>query len=417
MRFDTALREYVLQRIAEIGGADLLIGIPAYNSEETIVGVMSAAYAGLERHYPAARSVLFISDGGSLDYTRELAQKTKSAKVPKVVAIYRGLSGKGTALRAVFQAAERLGVRACAVFDSDLRSITPEWVPALLDPVLNHGYDFVSPFYVRHKYDATITNHIAYALTRALYGKRVRQPIGGDFAFSRRLIEFFTHADVWDSDVAKFGVDIWATTVALNEGFKVCEAHLGAKIHDPKDPVAHLGPMFRQVVGTLFGMMPRYESVWRRVSGSEPIPLMGTPSVVEPPPITPSLDMLHGNFRAGYEHFSPLWREILSAESFAQLSNIATLHQPEARFGPDMWAHIVYDFAYSYLRWSRDRYKLVEIMTPIYYGRVASFIVETSAMTTVEADTVVERQAQVFEKEKFYLLERLGSWETTVNPV
>lgn len=417
MKYDTALREYVLQRIAEIGGADLLIGIPAYNSEETIVGVMSTAFAGLERHYPDARSVLFISDGGSLDYTRELAQKTKSPKVPKIVAIYRGLSGKGTALRAVFQAAERLGVRACAVFDSDLRSITPEWVSALLDPVLNHGYDFVSPYYVRHKYDATITNHIAYAMTRALYGKRVRQPIGGDFAFSRRLIEFFTHADVWDSDVAKFGVDIWATTVALNEGFKVCEAHLGAKIHDPKDPVAHLGPMFRQVVGTLFGMMPRYESVWRRVRGSEPIPLMGAPSAVEPPPIAPSLEKLQGNFRAGYEHFSPLWREILSAESFERLSNMATLNHSEASFAPNMWARIVYDFAYSYLRWSRDRYKLVEIMTPIYYGRVASFIVETAAMTTDEADEVVEQQAEVFEEEKSYLLERLGNWETTVNLV
>ena len=417
MKYDTALREYVLQRIAEIGGADLLIGIPAYNSEETIVGVMSAAYAGLERHYGGARSVLFVSDGGSLDYTRELAQKTKSPKVPKIVAIYRGLSGKGTALRAVFQAAERLGVRGCAVFDSDLRRRTPEWVAALLDPVLDHDYDFVSPFYVRHKYDATITNHIAYAMTRALYGKRVRQPIGGDFAFSRRLIEFFTHADVWDSDVAKFGVDIWATTVALNEGFKVCEAHLGAKIHDPKDPVAHLGPMFRQVVGTLFGMMPRYEAVWRSVHGSEPIPLMGTRKLVQPPPVSPSLERLQGNFLAGYEHFSPLWREILSAESFDRLSRIATLRHPEAGFDAKMWARIVYDFAYSYLRWSRDRYKLVEIMTPIYYGRVASFIIETSAMTTDEADMVVERQAEVFEAEKSYLLERLENWETTVEPV
>jgi len=50
MRFDTALREYVLERIAEIGQVDLLVGIPAYNSEETMVGVMKAVYAGLDRH-------------------------------------------------------------------------------------------------------------------------------------------------------------------------------------------------------------------------------------------------------------------------------------------------------------------------------------------------------------------------------
>ncbi len=71
-------------------------------------------------------------------------------------------------------------------------------------------------------------------------------------------------------------------------------------------------------------------------------------------------------FRAGDEPFAPLWRGILSAESFAALSDIPALRYPEARFTPDLWSQIVYEFAYSYLRWSRDRYKLVETMTPIY---------------------------------------------------
>ena len=411
MKYDTALREYVLGRVAEIGGADLLVGIPSYNAEETIVGVMNAVYAGLEKYFPDRRSVLFVSDGGSLDYTRELAQKAKSDKVPKIVAIYRGLAGKGTALRAVFQTAERLGVRACAVFDSDLRSITPEWVETLFRPVLDEGYDYVSPCYVRHKYDGTVTSHIAYSLTRALYGRRISQPIGGDFAFSRRAVEFFTHADVWDSDVAKFGIDIWLTTVAVCEGFKICEAYLGQKIHAPKDPASDLGPMFRQVVGTLFGMMPRYEGIWRKVRGSEPVPAMGSPSREEPPAISPSLDRLHANFREGFDHFAPLWREILSPESYGELHRIASAREADASFHPLLWARIVYDFAYSYLRWSRDRYKLVEIMTPIYYGRIASFIVETRDMTTREADAVVEQQAEIFEREKAYLLDRLGHWE------
>lgn len=411
MKFDTALREYVLNRIAEIGGAELLVGIPAYNAEETIVGVMQAVYTGLEQYFPDRRSVLFVSDGGSLDYTRELAQKTKSEKVPKIVAIYRGLAGKGTALRAIFQAAERLGVKACAVFDSDLRSIEPFWVERLFRPVLEQGYDYISPCYVRHKYDGTITNHIAYAMTRALYGKRIRQPIGGDFAFSRRAIEFFTHADVWDSDVAKFGVDIWLTTVAICEGFRIAEAYLGQKIHAPKDPAADLGPMFRQVVGTLFGMMPRYEHIWRSVRGSEPVPAIGEPTPGEPPPVTPSLERLRANFRMGFEHFAALWREILSTAAFEELARLAKPSAIAGGFTPDLWARIVYDFAYCYLRWSRDRYKLVEIMTPIYYGRIASFIEETAEMTTAQADEVVEYQAQVFEREKRHLLDRLGAWE------
>ena len=46
----------------------------------------------------------------------------------------------------------------------------------------------MSPSYFRHKYDGTITSSIVYPLMRALYGKRIRQPIGSDCGFSGRLV-------------------------------------------------------------------------------------------------------------------------------------------------------------------------------------------------------------------------------------
>ena len=62
-----------------------------------------------------------------------------------------------------------------------------EWIELLAGPVLKGGYDYVAPLYARYKYDGTITNSIVYPLTRALYGQRIRQPIGGDFGFSGSL--------------------------------------------------------------------------------------------------------------------------------------------------------------------------------------------------------------------------------------
>ena len=115
-----------------------------------------------------------------------------------------------------------LGARACAVVDSDLRSITPEWVQLLLEPVLDHRVDFVAPYYLRHKYDGTITNSIVYPLTRALYGRRVRQPIGGEFGMSGRLASHYLTRPVWETDVARYGIDIWMTTTAVGDGFAVC---------------------------------------------------------------------------------------------------------------------------------------------------------------------------------------------------
>jgi hypothetical protein len=54
-----------------------------------------------------------------------------------------------------------LQTKACAVVDSDLRSITPEWIDLLLRPILSAGFDFVAPYSHRQKYDGTITNSIS----------------------------------------------------------------------------------------------------------------------------------------------------------------------------------------------------------------------------------------------------------------
>ena len=172
---------------------------------------------------------------------------------------YVGLPGKGSALRTIFRIAAELDVKACCVVDSDLRSITPGWIELLVSPVLRHGYEFVSPLYSRHRYDGTITNTIVYPMTRALYGKRIRQPIGGDFGFSGGLADRFLEYDRWDGPVARYGIDIFMTTTALAEGMKPCQAFLGAKLHDPKDPGADLQPMMIEVVSTLFELMERYE--------------------------------------------------------------------------------------------------------------------------------------------------------------
>ncbi len=408
---DTALREWARNHLTEIGWTDIVVGIPAFNSERTIAHVMKAASEGMSQHYAGRSMILVVSDGGSTDYTREVAQKTKLARgVRKLVTIYRGVPGKGTSLRCIFEGALLLEAKACAVFDSDLRSITPDWVKAVISPVLDHGFDFVSPFYVRHKYDATITNHVARSLTQALYGKRLRQPIGGDFGLSPRTMRLFTKEDVWETDVAKFGIDIWMTTIALCEGLKVCETFLGSKVHDPKDPASHLGPMFRQVVGTLFGMMKRYEAAWKKVASSEPVPLLGEVQEIEPEGIEVSLADLCARFREGLEHFGPVWERIVGTERFDRLKGIATLAPEAVDFPADLWVHVVYEFAAAYQRWSGDRHQLLDMLVPIYFARVAGFVNQTREMTSAQAEKIVDEQARRFEELKDSLIRR---WDQT----
>lgn len=185
------------EKIEEIGAADIIVGIPSFNNARTIGHVVRAVQAGFAKYFPDNKCVLVNSDGGSSDGTTDVVQNTtlddrsillshRIGPLFKIATPYHGIPGKGSAFRTIFQIADALNVKACAVVDSDLRSITPEWIELLIKPVLEQGYDYVSPLYHRHKYDGTITNSIVYPLTRALYGKRVRQPIGGGFRLFRK---------------------------------------------------------------------------------------------------------------------------------------------------------------------------------------------------------------------------------------
>ena len=157
MDYDSALRAYTSKRIEEIESADILVGIPCYNSEKTVAHVIQMVTHGLAKHYKDQRSVVFVADGGSTDDTREMAKEFQIKPwQEKIVSIYRGPAGKGSALRSLFEAANRLKVRVCAMVDSDLRSITADWVKYLLEPVLEKGYQFVAPVYVRHMFFCTL---------------------------------------------------------------------------------------------------------------------------------------------------------------------------------------------------------------------------------------------------------------------
>jgi glycosyltransferase involved in cell wall biosynthesis len=406
MNYDTALRMYTAKRIEEIETADILVGIPCFNNENTITHVIQMVTHGLAKHYKNKRSVIHIADGGSTDDTREVAKEFQIKPwQEKIVSIYRGPGGKGTALRSIFETAERLGVKACAVVDSDLRSITSDWIHYLVDPVLFKDYQFVAPVYLRHKYDGTITNNIVYNLTRALYGKRIRQPIGGDFAFSRDVARFYVGQDVWDTDVARYGIDIWMTTNAITQGFRTCQSNLGVKIHDAKDPGQHLGPMFRQVIWTLFSLMENYEEHWKKIRGSEPLEIFGFEGFTEPETVKVDLDSMIERFKVGFQQFSSLWKDIFCESCFREIQKATTLDAKKFVFPTDSWVRILYELAATFHEWKVNRLKLIELVTPLYYARVASFVKQSWKMSSQEAEQLVEEQAVKFEKHKDYLIE------------
>src|SRR3989454_4235191 len=194
--------------------ADIVVGIPSFGNAATIEHVTETAAEGLRRNFPNMRAVIVNADGGSEDGTRDRVRASADG-VPTITGRYQGESGKGSAFRAIFEAVGLLDAKACGVVDSDLRSIPPEWIARLIGPVVRGEADYVTPLYARHKHDGTITNTIAYPLTRALYGARVRQPIGGGFGFSAALARVYLPGPVWGNHGARLGIDIFITPPAL----------------------------------------------------------------------------------------------------------------------------------------------------------------------------------------------------------
>ena len=451
----------VREAIATLERADIMVGIPSFKNATTIGYVVRAAQAGLVQFFPDLRPVVVNSDAGSTDGTGRVVVETEPPEYVERILLVRptnklarvsltypeidGTGGKGAALRTIFEMAAALEVEALVVVDSDLRSIGPEWIELLAGPILKGGYDYVAPLYARHKHDGTITNNVTYPLTRALYGLRIRQPIGGDFGVSGDLVRHYLQAGHWTSDVSKFGIDIWMTTLAVNGGFAVCEARLGAKVHDPKDPGADLGPMFRQVVTTILRLAVANADRWLKSVGSHEVPAYGFERIVEPPPLEVDVLRLLTELSGASSEQRATWAAMLAPETLAAISDLSeqagrvadhvrstlsldasdgtepprpdtrTLAEAAAGFAfPDrVWIHVIYDLIVAAREAPERVDEFVASLVPLYFGRVASAVIENRFLSTERAEDSVERQALEFERLKPYLLERWDAQRPT----
>jgi len=393
----SALDDRLRDGLSRVGSADLLVGIPSFNNAATVGHVARTVAAGLRTHFPGASPVIVNADGGSTDGTSAVIERSTDG-LPTIAGAYVGPPGKGSAFRAIFEIATELGVKACAVVDSDLRSITPEWIERLISPIRSGSADYVTPLYARHKFDGTITNNVAYPLTRALYGLRLRQPIGGEFGFGPQLARDFLDGaafggTVWETDVARFGIDIYMTTTALVRGKRIVQAFLGAKIHDPKDPGADLAPMFTQVVSTLFRLAITNADRWKGVRGSKPVEVVGSIDPVEPEAVRASVEILEQKYAAGRAEHQRTWDEILSTPIPDRVDDAA-------------WVRIVYDFLLASKKHPPETQRYVGALVPLYFARVASFIEEARDLDSGAAEQLVERQAAAFEEHKRALVDR-----------
>jgi hypothetical protein len=135
------------------------------------------------------------------------------------------------------------------------------------------------------------------------------------------------------------------------------------------------------------------------------VPLFGLQELKKPDPIDVNLERLVKEYKTGFRQFKGFYRDIFCPECYAELKKCAGKAKTKFIMPDETWVMVLYETAATFHHWTDNRTQLVNLVTPLYLGRVASFINQTKKMDSIQAEAVVEQQADVFEEYKDYLIQ------------
>ncbi|HUL32693.1 MAG TPA: hypothetical protein VL128_02310 [Candidatus Eisenbacteria bacterium] len=416
MSEETFLSDDFLRQLIGVGDLDLVVGVPSYNDAKTIVSVLRAVEEGVLRNFRRERVVLLNVDGGSGDGTQEvlleassLAKSNESAfeslRTVRWITTQAAHNGSPAGmLRTILAAADLLHAKACAVIAASSKNATPAWVVTLLEPICRDKYDFVAPVYSRHKFDGLLSKNLLYPISRALYGKPIREMRASEFAFSGSLATHCLAQQEWQGEAFQGGAEMWMAMNAFTNSFRCCQTYLGPKPHQASG--ANVVAVVRQTVSGLFSCMESTESLWQAAAENAPLHTVGPDHDFSTEAIRIDRNKFLQMFKAGANELSGILEKLLAPATHAELMRLAGLDAAEFQFANSLWARVVYEFAAAYHRSVMNREHLVQALVPLYRGRVYSFITKhrSSDAAAVEAD--LEALCQEFANQKPYLVER-----------
>ena len=271
-------------------------------------------------------------------------------------AIYTGgHTGPEAALPTLLEIAVARDAPACALLEALPRPRDAGWLRALLEPVLAGGYDLVVPSYARGRLEGVLVTGIVYPLTRALFGKRLRQPLGRELVLSSRLAQHILSETEWRTDPSLAG----SGPVVRHEGARARGADR-AGLHRPAAPPrgAAAGRL-RRARGRARHPVPRDADRTRTTGSGCAAPRRSRRSARSTsrrsPPPRPRPRRSSTRSRSGWRDLRPIWSRVLPPQTLLALQRIPST-PPEAFRMPDaIWARVLYDFAVGWRFKALDR--------------------------------------------------------------
>lgn len=205
----------------------IAICIPSYNESENISNITKLVDESLNNLDSKYESIIINCDNNSPDNTNTLFNETETKH--KKISVVTSVRGKGINLYNFFKYCLENEIDYSITLDADLKSFESNWIEKYVNE-LENGYDFLCPLYKRRKEEGNTTNHFVVPVLYSIYGKFIRQPIGGDYAFNRKYIETIMKEE-FTPNILEYGIDIFMVVTAIVKGLNIGEVYLGDKIH------------------------------------------------------------------------------------------------------------------------------------------------------------------------------------------
>lgn len=415
-----AISQPQLAQIEQVANADLVIGIfdlESHGNADLAVAMTRQALAELSKPLRA----MVISNNGT--HAQPQAPAQASGESPLTI-FYCNLPLSGLAetpqqsiakaYRSVFAVGGKLGVRACSVIASWSLDASRSWIHRLVQPVLDLGFDLVTPCYTRPKTEGLLNRSVLAPLFRALYGEQLQNPYGPDFGLSGKLLQQVLKQEAGLRSSSERNLLASVASAAACGRFQICESYLGVRAQRPVNP-GNLSSLLAEVLGAVFLDMEARAPQWQSIRGSRALPRFG-PSAA-PSPDTGSVDVrdMIESFRLGTQNLEHVWGMVLPPATLFELSRVARLPEDQFRLPDRLWARIVYDFALGYRLRIISRDHLLRSITPLYLGWIASYALETQSAGPAEVDSRLDLLSKAYEDNKSYLVSR-WRWPDRFNP-
>src|SRR4030042_3029748 len=166
--------------------------------------------------------------------------------------------------------------------------------------------------------------------------------------------------------------------------------------------------MLYQVVGATFNLMETYSFMWKEIVESEPVITCVFQYAVGLEPVSVNLERMIDKFKLGISELMGIWKGFLPEDIVHFLQKAGWLQKEELIIPDNVWARIIYCFAIAAHKNLLNREHLLQSLTPLYLGKVASFVIQTLESSGQEVEEKIESLCISFEKEKDFLI---NNWD------